>query len=159
MFFKLPAIVSDCSRTFSSTKALLRNRWLFVNCSLKFLFLICAAKLFGKASDCGADSGGNPVVHESPLATGMGNVSHSVPTLCPLYALEVAPVGRYLTEDFGNAVCTDDAFDRTMDAAKCMALTAIELFRNPGLVKRVRGAVPTTLPHTFSQERTIFLVL
>ncbi|CAN7948688.1 unnamed protein product, partial [Ixodes hexagonus] len=100
----------------------------------------CAGRLFGEgfATASTSESSSASALPESRLATGLGNVSHAVPSLCPLYSLGVSSTDSYLSDDFTRAVCTDDAFDRTMDAAKCIALTALELFRSPDLVKKIR---------------------
>lgn len=67
------------------------------------------------------------------LPSGLGAVSHSVPTLCPLFALDAEPplMGA-------AACCTDDAFDRCLQAGRCLALTALALLRDPALVHKVR---------------------
>ncbi|KAL1426424.1 hypothetical protein MTO96_003425 [Rhipicephalus appendiculatus] len=70
---------------------------------------------------------------QCPVPSGLGAVSHSVPTLCPLFALDAEPplMGA-------AACCTDDAFDRCLQAGRCLALTALALLRDPALVHKVR---------------------
>ncbi|XP_064463695.1 peptidase M20 domain-containing protein 2-like [Ornithodoros turicata] len=92
----------------------------------------CLSRLLGR-------SPGGQETEFSQLATGMGNVSHAMPTLCPMFALDVQPVGQFNTEEFTNAACTSEAFERTMDAAKCLTLTALELFSSSDLVKKVKA--------------------
>lgn len=120
----------------------------------------CLGRLLGRLG-----GGGGAGAEASQLATGMGNVSHAIPTLCPMYALDVNPVGQFYTEDFASAACTDEAFERTMDAAKCLALTALELFSSTELVikvkacfreqKTTRSCMGSTMPSDVSESESV----
>ncbi|KAL3206786.1 hypothetical protein MRX96_039910 [Rhipicephalus microplus] len=65
------------------------------------------------------------------MSSSLGAVSHSVPTMCPLFTLDAEPslMGA-------AACCTDDAFDRCLQARRCLALTALALLRDPALVHK-----------------------
>ncbi|XP_077485201.1 xaa-Arg dipeptidase-like [Amblyomma americanum] len=67
------------------------------------------------------------------LPSGLGAVSHSMPTLCPLFALDAEP-----PLSAASACCTDDAFERCLQAGRCLALTALALLRDASLVHKVR---------------------
>jgi metal-dependent amidase/aminoacylase/carboxypeptidase family protein len=66
-------------------------------------------------------------------STDMGNVSHVVPTIHPMFGISA---------DFGNhhpgftaGAGTPAALQEARDAAKMMALTAMDLFNNPELLR------------------------
>ncbi|KAK8758518.1 hypothetical protein V5799_003852 [Amblyomma americanum] len=65
------------------------------------------------------------------LPSGLGAVSHSMPTLCPLFALDAEP-----PLSAASACCTDDAFERCLQAGRCLALTALALLRDASLVHK-----------------------
>ncbi|XP_065284856.1 peptidase M20 domain-containing protein 2-like [Dermacentor albipictus] len=84
-----------------------------------------SARLFG-----GASAQPQQQQQQCLLPSGLGAVSHSVPTLCPLFSLDAEPplMGA-------AACCTDDAFDRCLQAGRCLALTTFALLRDPALVR------------------------
>ncbi|XP_070390154.1 xaa-Arg dipeptidase-like isoform X2 [Dermacentor albipictus] len=65
----------------------------------------------------------------------MGHMSQRVPTIQPTFAVCSAPNH---SRDFAAAVCHKEAQGPTLLMAKAMALTGLELFRNPELLKEVR---------------------
>ncbi|XP_077563979.1 peptidase M20 domain-containing protein 2-like [Haemaphysalis longicornis] len=89
-----------------------------------------AARLFGVSPTTGWQQDH----HQWPIPSGLGSVSHSVPTLCPLFALDAAPLP--MAAAAAAACCTDDAFERCLEAGRCLALTALALLRDPKLVQK-----------------------
>jgi metal-dependent amidase/aminoacylase/carboxypeptidase family protein len=80
-------------------------------------------RLFSKEVEKGVPSG----------STDMGNVSHIVPSIHPMFGIKA---------DFGNhhpgftaGAGTPAALHEARDAGKLMALTAIDLFNNPELLR------------------------
>ncbi|XP_037505511.1 xaa-Arg dipeptidase [Rhipicephalus sanguineus] len=65
----------------------------------------------------------------------IGHVSQRVPTIQPTFAVCSAPNH---SREFAAAVCYKDAQGPTLLMAKAMALTGLELFRDPELLKEVR---------------------
>jgi len=71
------------------------------------------------------------------FSTDVGNVSQLLPAIQPL--VPVAPGGVSIhTPEFARVAATEDALRRMLDAAKAMAMTAIDLFSSPGIMKKVR---------------------
>jgi metal-dependent amidase/aminoacylase/carboxypeptidase family protein len=69
-------------------------------------------------------------------STDMGNVSHIVPTIQPYVA-----VGRGAlihTLEFAAAAASEDGMTGMLDAAKAMAMTAVDLLADPGKLDAVR---------------------
>lgn len=117
-----------------------------------------AARLFGGAS---AQPQQQQQQQQCLLPSGLGAVSHSVPTLCPLFSLDVDPplMGA-------ASCCTDEAFDRCLQSGRCLALTAFALLRDPTLVQKVRrsfrdqkanriGGAGSTLPSEASDSDSL----
>lgn len=100
------------------------------------IILVPAARLFGVSPATGWQQNHH---HQWPIPSGLGCVSHSVPTLCPLFALDAAPLP--MAAAAAAACCTDDAFERCLEAGRCLALTALALLRDPKLVQKA-----STLP-------------
>jgi amidohydrolase len=69
-------------------------------------------------------------------STDMGNVSHLVPSIHPMYAIET-DAGNH-TIEFTQAAATEAAHNETLLAAKALALTAIDLFTDPALLRRAK---------------------
>lgn len=64
------------------------------------------------------------------FSTDVGNVSRLMPTIQPL--VSIAPPGVLIhTPQFAAAAATDEALRRMLDAAKAMAMTAIDLLSSP----------------------------
>lgn len=72
-------------------------------------------------------------------STDMGNVSTVVPSIHPFMA--IAPFGTPShSVEFARHAATPEAMDTLAAAAKALALTAIELFDDPDLVRRAKEA-------------------
>jgi amidohydrolase len=71
------------------------------------------------------------------VATDMGNVSQVVPAIHPFIA--AAPRGTaWHSAESARAACSPQAHEAAINAAKAFGLTAIDLFFNPDLVRRVK---------------------
>jgi amidohydrolase len=71
------------------------------------------------------------------FSTDVGNVSQLVPTIQPLVA--IAPEGVMIhTPQFARAAATEGALRCLLDAAKAMAITAVDLLSSPEKLKKVR---------------------
>jgi amidohydrolase len=71
------------------------------------------------------------------FSTDVGNVSQLLPTIQPLVA--IAPDGIMIhTPQFAKAAATEGALRCLLDAAKAMAMTAIDLLSSPEMVARVK---------------------
>lgn len=109
------------------------------NGTLESLYVANAARL-GRAVRPPADDHGRVVG-----STDMGNVSHRAPTIHPMIA--IAPSGTAIhTEAFATCAASPEADRAVTDGAKAMAMTAIDLWTEPGLLERVR--------HEFETSRT-----
>jgi amidohydrolase len=76
----------------------------------------------------------NSLLH---FSTDVGNVSQLVPTIQPL--VSVAPGGVSIhTPEFARVAAGEDALRRMLDAAKAMAMTAIDLLSSPEKMEDVR---------------------
>jgi amidohydrolase len=72
------------------------------------------------------------------FSTDVGNVSQLVPTIQPLVA--VAPEGVLIhTPRFARVAATEDALRCMLDAAKALAMTAVDLFSSPEIMEKVRA--------------------
>ena len=69
-------------------------------------------------------------------STDMGNVSHFVPAIHPLYSI-MTKAGNH-THEFTAATGDDNAQHPTLVAAKAMAMTAIDILCNPKLLERMK---------------------
>ena len=67
-------------------------------------------------------------------STDMGNVSHVVPSIHPMFAIETE--GGNHTPEFTAAVATTSAHESMLDAAIAMAMTAHDLFTDEDRLKR-----------------------
>jgi amidohydrolase len=81
----------------------------------------------------------NPLLTETRQASGstdMGNVSHLVPSIQPYVA-----VGRGVlihSAEFAAAAASEDGMRGMLDAAKAMAMTAVDLLADPAIMNKVR---------------------
>lgn len=75
-------------------------------------------------------------------STDAGDVSHELPTIHPLFALNTT-VGLH-TIEFQKASGTQDAFDRALIAGKSLALTCLEVLRDPQLLERIKAEFCTS---------------
>lgn len=69
-------------------------------------------------------------------STDMGNVSHVVPSIHPLYSIGTAAVNH--TRSFTEAANTGTAHCTTLLAAKAMAMTGIDVLCDPNIMEQVR---------------------
>jgi amidohydrolase len=83
-----------------------------------------------------------PHKNEAPQTMGgstdMGNVSHVVPGIHPLYAIP-SEAGNH-TEGFTAAAATPEAHERTLRAATALAMTVIDAFLDPDLLPAAKAA-------------------
>ena len=71
------------------------------------------------------------------FSTDVGNVSQLVPAIQPLIA--IGPDGAMIhTPQFAKAAATEDALRAMLDAAKAMAMTAVDLLASPETVAKVQ---------------------
>ena len=86
-------------------------------------------------------------------STDMGNVSHVVPSIHPI--VKVAPGGVAIhTADFVRYAAGDQADQTVVDAAKAMALTVSDLWRQPDLVEAARTEFAAAHAEIPEAERT-----
>ncbi|ORX56794.1 hypothetical protein DM01DRAFT_253439 [Hesseltinella vesiculosa] len=76
-------------------------------------------------------------------STDMGNVSYVVPSIHPMYGIHTTASNH--TVEFTKAARTIQAHRDTMNASKCLALTALELF-NDRYFDAVKKDFETTVP-------------
>jgi amidohydrolase len=81
--------------------------------------------------------GANPL-DRTPLSTDMGNVSHALPAIHPLFAIETE--GGNHTPAFAEAARTKQAHEAMLLAATAMAATALDCYLDPELLSRARHA-------------------
>jgi amidohydrolase len=69
------------------------------------------------------------------FSTDVGNVSQLLPTIQPL--VSIAPEDVLIhSPRFAEAAAADDAFNCLLDAAKAMAMTAVDLLSDPALMRK-----------------------
>jgi amidohydrolase len=71
------------------------------------------------------------------FSTDVGNVSRLVPTIQPLVSIVSSDVMIH-TPPFAAAAATDDALHRMLDAARAMAMTAVDLLSSPEALEKVQ---------------------
>ena len=82
---------------------------------------------------------------KSSFSTDMGNVSYILPSIHPKYYIPTQ--GPNHSTEFAEASNTDIAMECTLDAAKALALTAIEVMLKPGLFEDVLKEFNLTTKH------------
>ena len=87
---------------------------------------------------------GRPVAEPGPSArlmvsTDMGNVSYRVPTIHPIVKVSPSDVGLHSVE-FARWAVSADGDRGVLDAAKAMAMTAVDLWLRPDALEEVRAA-------------------
>jgi amidohydrolase len=70
-------------------------------------------------------------------STDVGNVSQLVPAIHPTVSISEDPISIH-TLEFAKAAATEDALRVMLDAAKAMAMTAIDLLADPAALKKVQ---------------------
>jgi len=86
------------------------------------------AETLGVAFTCG---------EEFTASTDMGNVSHVVPSIHPMYAIGTKAANH--SHAFTTAAATELANEKTLIASKALAMTAIDVLCNPDLIGKVRN--------------------
>ena len=74
-------------------------------------------------------------------STDMGNVSHLIPSIHPLYAIGTTAVNH--TRAYTTATNSPEAHRTTISAAKAMAMTAVDLICDPSLVEEMKTGFVT----------------
>lgn len=87
---------------------------------------------------------GRPVAYPEPatrlmVSTDMGNVSYRVPTIHPIVKVSPPDVGLHSAE-FAVWAASPDGDRGVLDAAKAMAMTAVDLWLRPEALEEVRAA-------------------
>jgi amidohydrolase len=83
--------------------------------------------------------GVNPL-DKTPISTDMGNVSYVTPAIHPLFAIET--LGGNHTPEFAEAARTESAHDAMLTSATALAMTALDLFKQPALLDAARAMLP-----------------
>ena len=73
---------------------------------------------------------------EFSASTDMGNVSHVVPSIHPMYAIGTTAANH--SHAFTTAAATELANEKTLVASKAMAMTAIDVLCDPDLIGKVQ---------------------
>lgn len=71
-------------------------------------------------------------------STDMGNVSRLVPAIHPYLAVVPKEIPGH-SEEFREGCMTDDGIKAVLDAAKAMAMTAVDIMDNPSLLQQARA--------------------
>ncbi|KAK3701459.1 hypothetical protein QZH41_014542, partial [Actinostola sp. cb2023] len=69
-------------------------------------------------------------------STDMGNVSYTVPSIHPMYGIDTTAPNH--SHGFTAAAATDAAHEKTLIAAKALAMTAIDVMSNPDTLKLIK---------------------
>ena len=72
-------------------------------------------------------------------STDMGNVSYVVPAIHPMYGIGDGTQVNH-TREFTSAAGTPEAYHNTLNAAKAIAMTAVDLYTTPELVQQAKEA-------------------
>ena len=87
-----------------------------------------------------------PPREDCVISTDMGNVSHVVPSIHPMYAIGTRAANH--SHAFTTAAGTENAHQKTLIASKAMALTAIDVLCNPDRIGQVRDDFEKSHPPT-----------
>ena len=101
-------------------------------------------KASSRSARSGAGAGGGP-------STDMGNVSHVVPSIHPMFAIPTE-AGNH-TPGFTAAAATAEAHQAMRTAATALAMTALDLYLRPDLLEAARADFEET--HALGQEETV----
>ncbi|XP_064393654.1 xaa-Arg dipeptidase-like [Halichondria panicea] len=84
------------------------------------------------------------MISDSPVkaSTDMGNVSHVVPSIHPIYAIGSGEMNH--TREFTAVTNTPEAHTATLTAAKAMAHTCIDVLTTSGLLEKIKHEKQTT---------------
>ncbi|EEC10275.1 ACY1L2 protein, putative, partial [Ixodes scapularis] len=91
------------------------------------------ARAVGKLISFPSEGGVN---ENTGSSTDAGNVSHVLPTLHPYFELKFT--GFNHTAEFAKATNTPESFGLTLKTAKALALTALEVLRDPEFLKEIK---------------------
>jgi hypothetical protein len=69
----------------------------------------------------------------------MGNVSYTVPSIHPTFAIPAPNGAANHTPGFTACAATDEAHAATLRAAKAMAMTALDLYAGPELLAAAKA--------------------
>jgi len=124
--FEAAAMASDCSIEVKHLSPLCKN--LLTNKMLASLYCNNASMLDLNLSH-------EPVV---TFSTDMGNVSHTVPSIHPMYSIGDGSQVNH-TREFTLITNTSSAHHKTLIAAKAMAMTALDIFITPQLLQQIKN--------------------
>jgi amidohydrolase len=71
-------------------------------------------------------------------STDVGNVSQLIPAIHPTVEITHNSISVH-TQEFAEAAATDEALRRMLDAARAMAMTAVDLFSSPETLEKVQA--------------------
>jgi metal-dependent amidase/aminoacylase/carboxypeptidase family protein len=81
----------------------------------------------------------HPISHKIPFgSTDMGNISHLIPCIHALISIAPKGIANHSIE-FAEAAASKEGIEALIDAAKSMAMTAVDLVTTPNIVKQVKG--------------------
>ncbi|KAG0422423.1 hypothetical protein HPB47_001748 [Ixodes persulcatus] len=123
--FRAAATATGCSVEIKDGGPLVEN--LISNKPMSKVFE-AFARAVGFPSESGLD--------ENTGSTDAGNVSHVLPTLHPMFELNSTGINH--TAEFAKATNTPESFDLTLKTAKALALTALEVMRDPEFLKEIK---------------------
>ncbi|KAM7303373.1 peptidase M20 domain-containing protein 2 [Ixodes scapularis] len=123
--FKAAATATGCSVELKDDGPVVEN--LISNKPMSKVFE-AFARAVGFPSESGLD--------ENTGSTDAGNVSHVIPTLHPMFELKSTGINH--TAEFAKATNTPDSFGLTLKTAKALALTALEVMRDPEFLKEIK---------------------
>ena len=123
--FKSAAMATGC--TVSITEKAETYKDVVSNPTLVSLFLENSAKLGLKFSKS---------TQNFSASTDMGNVSHIVPSIHPVYGIDT--LAGLHTRDFAKSTNTATAHRSSLQAAQAMALTAVDVLMHPHLLTQVK---------------------
>jgi len=83
-----------------------------------------------------------PTQEDFPASTDMGNVSHIVPSIHPMYSIGTTAPNH--SHAFTAAAVTEVAHEKTLIASKAMVMTAIDVLCNKDLIDKVRNDFMTS---------------
>ncbi len=88
-----------------------------------------------------------PDLNERMGSTDMGDVSHIVPAIHPYLAIAPANLAGH-TVEFKEYCISDAGKAGMLDAAKALAMTAVDLLSNPNLIVKAKEELASTLKST-----------
>lgn len=86
----------------------------------------------------------DPDPNERMGSTDMGDVSHIIPAIHPYLAIAPVSVAGH-TLEFKQYCISETGKSAMLDAAKALAMTAVDLLSNPGLLQQAKEELSATL--------------